>query len=615
MLKKITLAPGVNQEVTQYSAEGTWYDTDKVRFRAGFPEKIGGWMRLSSNEYLGVCRSMFNWTTLTQQNLVSVGTHIKYYIESGGAYYDITPVRSTVTLNNPFDTTIGLSVVEVTDVAHGATTGDYVTFSGASAVGGITVSGEYEITVVDDDNYTIETGTAASSTANGGGASVSAAYQINIGSSEVVPFNGFGAGGWGSGTYGVGGDSLAAMRQWSQSNFGEDLVFAYRGSPLFYWDATNGLATRAVYLSALPGAADVPAEVNFVLVSDVSRFILVFGCNGTGATAFSPMRVRWGDQESAISWTPAATNQAGELELSKGTQIVTAKQSRQEILVWTDAALYSLQYVGAPAVWGAQLVGSETSIAGQNAVAFSRGVAYWMGRETFYRYDGTVTPLPCSVRRYVFNNFNAAQEDQVFAGTIERFNEVWWFYCSAASSTTDRYVVYNYVDNTWYYGELARSAWLESALRRNPIAATYNNKLVYHEEGVDDSEAAIPVAIASHATSAAFDLDDGDSFMFISRVLPDVTFDGSTSDNPSILMEFMPMKNSGAGFQSPASVGGNSSNTTQLITSVPVETFTDQAFVRIRGRQLAIRVSSSALGTTWQLGSTRYDLKPDGRRS
>jgi hypothetical protein len=493
-LQKLQFKPGVDRENTRYAAEGGWYETNKVRFRRGMPQKIGGWVRLSSATFLGICRSMLNWVTLQGQNLVSVGTNLKYYIERGGAYYDITPIRSTVTLTNPFDTTSGSAVVLVTDVAHGALEGDFVTFSGATAVGGLTLNNEYQISLIDEDSYNITAETTASSTANGGG-TVTAAYQINTGNEIAVPFTGWGGGTWGAGTWGFGSTTVAPIRLWSQANFGEDLFFNYRGGAPFYWDASNGVTTRAVYVSSLGGASDVPVIVNKTFVSDIFRFAFCFGANDLGTSVLDPMLIRWSDQEDVANWTPAATNQAGSLRLSRGSEIITAIQARQEILVWTDTALYGMQYLGAPEVWGAQLLGDNITIASTNAAVYSGNIAYWMGTDKFYLYDGTVKTLPCAVRSYVFNDFNTSQYAQVIAGTNERFDEIWWFYCSADSTQNDRYVVYNYLQDIWYYGTLSRSAWIDADLRENPLAATYSNNLVNHEVGYDNQETLRPLPL------------------------------------------------------------------------------------------------------------------------
>jgi len=612
-LQKLQFNPGVDRENTRYAAEGGWYETDKVRFRRGMPQKIGGWVRISANTFLGVCRSMLNWVTLQQQNLVSVGTNLKYYIERGGAYFDVTPIRATATLTNPFTTTSGSATVLVTDNAHGALQNDFVTFSGASAVGGLTLNGEFQINFVSANSYNITAASLASSGATGGG-TVTAAYQINTGSEIAVPFTGWSAGTWGAGTWGVGGTTLAPMRLWSQANFGEDLFFGYRGGSLFYWDASTGVNTRAVYVTSLGGASDVPTIVNKTFVSDIFRFAFCFGANQLGATALDPMLIRWSNQEDVANWTPLATNQAGSLRLSRGSEIITVLQARQEILIWSDTALYGMQYLGAPEVWGAQLLGDNITIASTNAAVYSGNIAYWMGTDKFYSYDGTVKTLPCSVRSYVFNDFNVSQYAQVVAGTNERFDEIWWFYCSAGVTRNDRYVVYNYLQDIWYYGTLSRSAWTDSDLRENPMAATYSNNLVNHEVGYDNQESATASAITATLTSSEFDLDDGDKFMFVNRVLPDVTFEGSTVTNPAAVMTLSPMQNSGSGYNNPLSVGGNSASTVTRTATVPIEEFTGQVFVRVRGRQMAFKMESTELGVAWKLGIPRLEMRADGRR-
>lgn len=776
MLKKIVLKPGVNRENTRYTNEGGWYDCDKVRFRQGTPEKLGGWERISTSSYLGVCRSLWNWVTLGSLNLIGVGTNIKFYIESGGAYKDVTPLRSAVTLTDPFATTSGSAIIEVTDANGGYIDGDFVSFYGASAIGGITLGGTYEISTDNSADYTISTeapvtitlanpavftsqnqlannvevtlstdgilpapfvagttyyvvntsgytfqlaatsgGTAlstisssqsgnhkvtalANATTASGGGTVRALYEINVGPAAVVPLTGWGSSTWGSGPWGIGQTSTDSIRMWSQSNFGENLIYGYRGGKIYYWNASIGLnnptftitiaspgivtssvslyddtpirlitdgalptgltvgtlyyvvnstgttfelattvggtpintsgtqsgthriSSRGELLSNYGGASGVPTVQNYLLVSDINRFVFAFGCNELGSATLDPMVLRWSDQEDATNWTPAATNQAGSLRLSRGSEIITAAQSRQEILVWTDAALYSLQYLGAPAVWGGQLVGENISIAGQNAVAYANGVSYWMGKDKFYKYDGRVQTLRCDLRRYIFEDFNQAQYPQVVAGTNEGFNEIWWFYCTAGSSDIDRYVIYNYAEDIWYYGELARTAWLDSGLRDYPLAATYENNLVNHEQGVDDNTTATTVPITAYITSSEFDLEDGHNFMFVWRVLPDITFSGSTAESPSATMYLLPLKNSGSGYSvnkatnANHSVADQSSATVTRIATIPVEEFTGQVFTRVRGRQLSIKIESTGLGVNWQLGAPRLDMRPDGRR-
>ena len=616
-LQKVSLKPGINREGTRYSTEGGYYDGDKIRVRQGLPEKIGGWLRISETTFEGVARSLHNWVTLGDQNLIGVGTHLKFYIENVGNYNDITPLRSTVTLSNPFTTTAGSAVVTVTDANGGYKNGYYVTFSNVSTVGGLDLNGEFNVslTAVSAANtYTITADSAASSSATGGGASVSAAYQINVGNAFSTPITGSGAGTWGQGSWGFGVSSTTEVRFWSQSNFGEDLILGHRGGELFYWDATNGVETRAVLVSSRAGASDVPVGQNLILVSDISRFVFCFGTNEIGSTTLDPTLLRWSDQENAENWTPSATNQAGSLRLSRGTEIVAASQARQEVLVFTDSSLYSLQYVGAPAVWTANVVGENISISSQNAVGYANGVAYWMGKDKFYKYDGRTSPLKCDVRRYVFNDFNTEQYSQVFSGTNESFHEVWWFYCSSSATNIDRYVIYNYLEDIWYYGTLARTAWLDSGLRDNPLAATYDNNLVDHESGIDDNQGSSTAAITAYVESSEFDLDDGHKFMHVNRIIPDVSFDGSTATSPVVTMTLKPLRNSGSGIHSTPSLGGVNNATVTRTASSPVEVFTDQINVRVRGRQLSMRIESSAEGVTWQLGAPRLDMRPDGRR-
>ena len=628
-LKKLTLKAGVNRENTRYTTEGGWYVSDKVRFRQGTPEKIGGWTRISANTFLGTCRSLWNWITLGGQNLLGVGTNLKFYVEQGGNYYDITPIRASSTINNnPFVATNGSSTITVTDTAHGGITGDFVTFSGAASLGGnitaTVLNAEYQITVVDANTYTFTASATANATdasgSPGGGASVVAAYQINVGPNIQEPLTGWGAGGWGLGTWGIGVSNPVAIRIWSQSNFGEDLIYAPRGGPMYYWDASAGVTTRGVLVSSLPSAdADVPSVMNFLFVSDTSRFVFAFGCDDYSSSTQNPMLIRWSDQESVITWIPASTNQAGSVQLSHGSEIVAAIQARQEIVVLTDSAIYSLQYLGPPVIWGTQLLGDNISIAGPNAVALASGVVYWMGIDKFYKYDGRVQTLRCDLRQFIYQNINLDQADQFFASTNEGFNEVWFFYCTAGSNAIDRYVVYNYTENNgegaWYYGDMVRTAWLDSGLRDYPMAATSINNIVYHENGTDNNETATTTAITATIGSAEFDIDDGDHFGFVWRILPDITFNGSTGANtPQITMTLIPMQNSGSGYNDPISSGGNSDATVVRTSTTVIEQFTGQVYVRVRGRQMILQIDSNTIGTQWQLGSPRIDIRQDGRR-
>ena len=613
-LQKITFAPGTNKENTRYTNEGKWYDADKIRFRQGNPETIGGWARISNSVFLGVCRSLWNWITLGSLNLIGVGTNLKFYIEQGGVYNDITPLRGTATLVDPFSTVNLSTTVTVTDVDNGCATGDFVTFSGATAVGGLTLNGEYQVMVVDADTYTIVSATAATSTAGPGGGTVTADYQISVGPEYQVPLVGWGAGGWGNGTWGNGETSDIALRIWSQINFGEDLIFNPRGGGVYYWTAADGLNTRAVDLASV-GDADTPVIANSVTVSDTSRFVIVFGTNDPYAISpeqLDPMLIRWSDQENPLVWVPAITNQAGSIRVSHGSQIITAIQTRQEIVVFTDSAVYSMQYLGPPYVWGSQLLGDNFSIYGQNAVALASGVVYWMGVDKFYMYDGRVQTLNCDLRRYIFNDINQTQNLQVFASTNEGFNEVWWFYCSAGSDAVDRYVVYNYLEKVWYYGTMARTAWLDSGLRNYPIAATYSRNIVNHEIGLNDNETGTETALDAYISSSEFDIGDGHNFGFVWRVLPDLTFGESTNDGntaPQVTMTLYGLTNSGSGVTSSAGAGVVSSS-----NYVITEEFTGQIYTRLRGRQMIFKIGSNQLNTAWQLGAPRIDIRPDGRR-
>jgi hypothetical protein len=647
MLKKILFRPGVNRENTRYASEalgsvnagamttGGWYTSEKVRFRAGTPEKIGGWTRLSDNTYLGVCRSLWNWITLTANNLLGVGTNQKFYIESGGAYFDITPIRSTTAAGDvtfaAVTTAPYSSTITVTDVAHGATAGSSVTYSAAVSLGGnITASvlnQEYQIdSIISANAYTITakntsgvTVTSNASDVGNGGSLTVGVYQVNAGAEYQVPLVGWGAGFWGAGTWGVGtaSSTLTPLQIWNQMNFGQNLFYGPRGGGLYFWDANLGLSIRGENILDLvdPSETNAPRFQNYLLISDASRFVIVFGTNDYGESTLDPMLIRWSDQENPLIWTPAATNQAGSLRLSHGSSIVTAIQSRQEIVILTDSAVYSMQYQGAPIIWGSQLLGDNISIAGPNAISLASGVVYWMGVDKFYKYDGRVQTLRCDLRQYIFSDINIEQNQQIFSGTSEGFNEVWWFYCSENATEVDKYVVYNYAEDIWYYGTMARTAWLDSGLRPYPMAATYSNNVVYHENGVDNNETQTTLPIEAYIGSSEFDIDDGHNFGFVYRILPDLTFRGSTgAEAPQVTMTLIPLANSGSGYNNPQSEGGSSTANIQRIATAPIEEFTGQVFIRVRGRQMTFRIDSNQLGTQWQLGAPRIDIRQDGRR-
>ena len=619
-LTKLQLRPGVNRENTRYTSEGGWFESDKVRFRQGTPEKIGGWVQMSANRFLGVCRSLWNWSTLSGVSLIGVGTNLKFYIERGAAYYDITPIRLTTGAGDvTFTATDGSAVLVVNEVGHGATEGSFVTFSAAVDLGGnvtaAVLNREYQIaSVINADSYRIALSVTANASDTGdGGTNTVAAYQLNIGPEIQQSLAGWGTGAWGFGAWGIGAPGTEEIRIWNQANYGEDLIFGPRGGGLYLWDATNGVGARGINITTVPGASDVPTAVTKMLVSDVSRFVLCFGVNEIGSSVLDPMLIRWSDQEQFANWTPAITNQAGGLSLSIGSRIVTAVQTRQEILVFTDLALYSLQYQGPPYVWGAQTMADNVSIMGPNAVAVANNMTFWMGDDKFYVYNGQTQTLRCDLRQYIFQSFNFAQRDQVVAGTNEAFNEVWWWYPSSGSTVPDRYVVYNYAEDIWYYGDMTRTAWLDSSFSGRPVGA-FDNRLLVHETGVDDGSNGIPVPISAYITSAQFDIQDGDKFGFVWRVLPDITFRGSTATNPQAVMTLLPLQSSGSGYNDPLSVAGTASASITRTAVLPIEEFTGIIYTRVRGRQMSIKIESTGLGTTWQLGSPRVDVKLDGRR-
>jgi hypothetical protein len=856
-LQKLVFKPGINKEGTNYTNEGGWFDCDKVRFRSGNAEKIGGWTRLSNNTFVGICRSLWNWGTIAGANLLGLGTSKKYYIEQGGTYNDITPVYLTNTLgSNPIHTDSGSALVTITDLNTTPNIGDYLIVSGATAVGGLTISGEYSVTsIISPTKYQITASAIASSTADGGGSAVVVQYEYPIGNDIYTTGTGWGAGAWsptitstlpsnpfaftinsstvtvtqtshgyltaagafvigqeykivaigstdftligaasntvgviftatgvgtGSGTasivwvafsgvtdlntatvtygfsgtvnfpttsrgigfYGhrntfipgyvlnstfeltyvdantytvtlpnttagsfitgdvyiitsvgttnftaigassntvgvsftatgpgsgtgtatitspftiahTGGISVVVypqygirpwnsatessigsqLRLWSNDNFGQDLFIAPRGGAIYYWipagqfypnGTVGGLSTRAQDLATQSTAAGflgqfVPNKTNQIIGSAIQRFVIAFGANPydptNSETDFDPLLVRWSDQENPYEWVPAVTNQAGEYRVNIGSYIVGARSTRQEILIWTDAALYSMQYLGPPYIWGIQLLQDNISIMGPNASITVNNVTYWMGTDKFYTYNGAVQTLPCSLRQYVYQDINQDQNFQVYAGSVEGYNEIWWFYCSAESDEVDRYVIYNYLDQVWYYGNMSRTAWLDSGLRQYPIGAdTVNFRLLYHEDGVDDASGLTTVPIVSYVQSSDFDIGDGMNFGFVWRILPDITFNGSTTNLPKATMVVLPRVNSGTPYGTPDPQGVISTQNYTTRHTYDVQQFTGQVYTRIRGRQMAFRIESDGLGVDWQLGYPRIDIRPDGRR-
>lgn len=662
-LKALRLKPGIFRENTRYSAEGGWYECDKVRFRSGQPEKIGGWQQVSNDQFLGFARALWPWDVY-----LGLGTEVKYYVYYG-AYYDITPI-DTYALTNPFSATTGSAVITVAHTSHGRLVGDYVQFDNVTGLGGnmsqAVLELEYQVaTVINANSYTFnarDPSTGAPVLANAtdasgspGGGSVTAQYQPNIGTPIQYPppgiLTGWGGGTWGSGVW---GGSLTPfvptqINLWNAYNFGEDLIYGPKGGGVYYWDASAGFPpVRGTNIATAPGASDAPLAANYRMVSDASRIVLCFGTTPIGATSpsdLNPMLIRWSDQEDYLNWTPSATTQAGDLTLSRGSEIRAVAQTRQEILVWTDIALYSLQYLGPPIVWGSQILAGNNTIVSDRAWAVAAGVTYWMGDEKFYAFDGRVQTLNCDIRKFIFDDFNAGQRLQVFASTVEQFSEVWWFYCSITgpdgtgtptnpNTVVDRYAVFNYAERIWYYGSLGRTAWLDASVLSNlPIAADYNRRLLNHETGCDDGATTTPAPIESYITSSQFDIDDGHNFGFVRRMLPDVTFAGSTASTPnqSLTMALLPLQNSGSGYTrgvdnvSPAanmSVALTNEATVQRDADNGIERFSGTVtpydgnlYIRVRGRQMSLRVASTGLGVQWQLGAPRMDVRPSGRKS
>ena len=803
-LQKLALKPGLNREGTSYSNEGGWYDGDKIRFRSGLPEKIGGWTQVSPSTFLGYCRSLWNWVDLSGNNFIGVGTTSKYYIYNGGTYYDITPIYYTSTLGtNPIASTASSTLVTITDTAYNPAVGDYLLFSSVVTVGGAVISGEYIVTSVPSaTTYTIVIASAASSTTTGGTGAI-IQYELPVGSAIYSIGTGWGEGPWGgvssslsvslsnnpfattsgsgvvvvsqpahgltAGTYisisgatSITGSSIYAgalnstytitasltastysitlpfnaisttttgggssvkvqeqsgtrgwgtaynsggvgsqIRLWTNDNFGQDLVIAPRGGGIYYWQDANGVGTRAVSLSSLAnstastiqtvsfasGAGSVvvssptgiypyayvtgtgiaagtqvastyiignttvsltantiassagtnltfsysgqyvPTATNQIITSAIQEFVIAFGANsyngGTYPSTFNPMLVRWSDQANAYQWVPQVTNQSGEFALSNGSFIMGARATRQEILVWTNTALYTMQYIGYPYVWSFQLLMDNISVISPNCMVTVNNRTFWMGTSKFYMYDGTVHTLPCSLRQYIFDDINLNQSFQVFAGANEGFNEVWWFYVSNESSgnAVDKYIIYNYLDNAWTYGNMARTAWLQTNIQSNPVAADYNSRLLYHESGVDDVSTFSPQPIYAYIQSSDFgvqaqDSSAGQHYGFVWRMLPDVNFNGSNVANPQVTIQLLPRQNSGTAYGTSdlnpvISTQTYASPTPQEYT---VQQFTGQVYTRLRGRQMSFKIYSNTLGVAWQLGTPRFDVKPDGKR-
>jgi len=701
-LQKLTFRPGVNREGTDYANEGGWYDCDKIRFRSGFPEKIGGWVRVADTQYQGVCRSLWNWVDLSgDNNYLGVGTNLKYYIEEGNTYYDITPIRKVTNpmTANPFSTaystlaanlsataivltltsatsfpnspgiiqigseqiyynavsgstltglvrgyngttatthstsdSVGCSTIMVTDASNGATQNDFVTFSGVTGpFGGFTaaeINVEQQVfNVISINTYTINiAGVFSTSATTGGGSAVEAVYQINTGLDVYVIGTGWGAGPWGAGGWGSASPTSTIGEQlllWTNDNFGQDLILAQRGGAIYYWQALLGPSARAQSLQYLStynmfSGQFVPNRTNQIIASAIQEFVIAFGANPydplNSNTAFDPMLVRWSDQANAFQWVPDVTNQSGEFRLTNGSYIMGARATRQEILVWTDSCLYSMQYLGAPYVWGFNILMDNISVMSPNSMITVNNVTYWMGQEKFYMYSGRVETLPCTLRQFVFDDINKSQSFQVFAGANEGYNEVWWFYCSANSNQVDKYVIYNYLDRVWYFGTMGRTAWSDSGTRPYPIAADYNSRLLYHEAAVDDVSGLTPVPIDAYVQSSDFDIGDGHNFGFVWRILPDVNFNGSNVDQPYVTMTVLPRENSGTPYGTADNPVVQSYNNYATRGTYDIQQFDGQVYTRLRGRQMAFRIESNSLGVAWQLGTPRIDIRNDGRR-
>jgi len=760
-LQKLELRPGVNRESTSYANEGGFFAGDKIRFRSGYAEKIGGWQSINvgGSTFKGACRMLWNWITTVGQNLLGVATNQKVYVEIGGTYHDITPLGNSLTLTqNPFSVTSGSRLVTVTASAHGSTIGTYVDFSGATMVDSLTISGGYEIQTIPTANtFTIYASANATSTTTGGGSLVVAKFDIDAGLATYTPYVGWGGPPWGNGGWGSATGVGVPMRLWSMFNYGDDLLFAERQGEIYYWTLNTSTWPRAVTLeekadtqikttttgTAASGAVSivvadvtgintgsvlsgtgiasgtyvttawtggltvnistastaavsgsisfsyagrhVPNDVLTIIDSPVNDFVIACGSSPYDPTnfntTFNPLLVRWSDQANVFEWVPEVTNQSGEQTLSHGSYIVAAVNTRQEILIWTDTALFSMQYVGPPFVWSFTLLDQDVSIASQNAMQTVNNVVYWMGRDKFFMYSGRVETLPCTLRQFVYSDINYDQLDQVVAGSNEGFNEVWWFYPSANSTINDRYVIYNYLERIWYYGNINRSFWSEHSQRNYPIAAfslqsgylasainstittialtdalsypssgtiqidsekiTYaaktNNTLtgcvrgvggttaashdqyslvsyyvpnqaILHEVGNDDQSVTPALPIEAYVETSDFDIQDGQNFGYVWRMLPDLNFTGSSASSPTVTLTVKPRQNSGSNYTTA------DQPTVTRTAVIPVQQYTGQVYTRVRGRQMAFRIDSTELGVAWQMGMMRIDVRPDGRR-
>jgi hypothetical protein len=616
MLQRITFKPGVNRDQTNYAGEGGFFECDKIRFRSGFPQKIGGWARTGIFTLVGICRQMFNYITSFSDNILVLGTSAKLYLEVGTNLINITPLRAvnptytTPNTDNCIGTTNGQTGVTVTITGCVPVVGNYVEISGVvGPVNGIPASeinGNREIlTAPDNNSFTIATTTAATSTATGGGTAITVSFEITVGDTSTTYGYGWGTGGWGAEAWGTSGLTPVTIfqRDWWIDNFDNDIVANVRNSSIFYWTYNGNFNTRAVLLSSLAGASAVPTQAMQVLVSQNDKHLLAFGSTPYGGGAFDPLLIRWANQDEPTNWTPSPTNSAGFIRVSRGSQIIRALPTRQEILVFTNSNLYSLQYLGTTDVFGLQEYADNISIMSPRAVISANNVTYWMGIDKFYIYSGRVETLPCTLRNHVFQNFNYDQADQVVCGTNEAWHEIWWFYPTANSQINNAYVIYNYLEKVWYYGSIQRTAWLDSSLRRYPQAVG-GYFLYNHEEGVNDDT----LPMTSFITTNDFDVGDGENFLLVKRIIPDVNFEGSTTTNPKVLMTMRPRNFPGTNY-----IASNEPDVTRTAT-VPIEQYTEQVFIRARARQMGFRITSEDLGVQWQLGAPRLDGRSDGKR-
>ena len=626
-LTKLQFNPGINRDITSYSNEGGWVDCDKVRFRQGYPEVIGGWEKYSPETYIGTVRGLVNWTALDGSDFLGLGTESKYYVEQGQQFYDVTPIRKTSTNSITFAATNGSSTITATDANHLAVQGDFVTISGAVSLGGLITAAvlnqEYQIDSVPTANtYTIiakdttgATVTANASDSGNGGSGVDGVYQINSGLNTGVGGNGWGAGTWGRGTWGSGAtiNVLSSLRIWSHDNFGEDLIINPRDGGVFYWDKSDGLTARAVNLTTLGGANGVPTIARQIMVSNNNRHVIAFGADILDVNEQDPLLIRFSSQESPTDWRPTGTNTAGDLRIGSGSEFVRAIETKREIVIFTDSSVHSMQFIGAPFIFGIQPLASNTSIMGPNAAVAVEDAVFWMGRQNFYIYDGQTKQLPCSVKERVFFDFDFDQAEKTYASVISEFSEIIWFYTSNTNSLAnggtgenDRYVIFNYAEGIWYYGNLSRTAFLDRGIRKFPIAAA-NNYLFNHESGYSDDGA----IMESRIESSPIDIGEGDQFSFIRRIIPDFTFNGSTNTEPSVNVTLQ-SNNFPAGNFLQSEIAKVDRNA--VSTTVPFEQYTNKADIRLRGRAFSLKVDCGTLGVRWRLGSPRIDIRQDGRR-